>query len=113
MPLYEVSISGSLATGTNQTPLIRILGTETITRITADVKTAPTGASIILDVNKNGSTIWSTQINRLSVSSGAVVGSQTTFDTTSLTDGDLLTIDLDQVGSGTPGADLTIAIKTS
>jgi hypothetical protein len=112
MPLYAVAISGSLAVGTNQTPLIRITASETIQKISADLKTAPTGQSVVFDVNKNGSTIWSTQVNRLSVSAGATVGNQTTFNTTAMADGDLLTVDVDQVGSGTPGADATITIKS-
>lgn len=112
MPLYAAAVSGSLATGTSQIPIITITGTETIQKVYANVKTAPTGQSILIDVNKNGSTIWSTQANRLAVGASATSGTQTSFDTTGLVEGDVLTVDVDQVGSGTPGADLTIEIKT-
>jgi hypothetical protein len=61
-------------------------------------------------VNKNGSTIWATQANRVQIAAGANTGYQTTFDTTVLAENDRLDVDLDQVGSGTAGADVTLEI---
>jgi hypothetical protein len=75
------------------------------------VKIAPQGASILVDLNKNGSTIWLTQANRLTIAAEATTGTQTSFDTIALAEGDLLTMDIDQVGSTTAGADLTIELK--
>jgi hypothetical protein len=112
MALYQVSISGNLIVGTNQTPIIKITQSETIQKVYADLKDDPTGQSVLFDINKNGSTIWSTQANRLAVGAGAVAGSQTAFNTTDLVEGDVLTVDVDQIGSGDPGEDATITIKT-
>jgi hypothetical protein len=109
---FAFSIVGTLTTGTSQTPVLIATQATTITKIYANVKTAPTGASILVDVNKNGTSIWATtQANRLAIEAGATSGTQTSFDTTSLEEGDVLTIDIDQVGSGTAGADITITLK--
>jgi hypothetical protein len=83
----------------------------TIKEVHASVKTAPTGASIIVDINKNGSTIWATQSNRVTIAATEYVATQSTFDTTALVNGDYLTIDLDQVGSTIAGAKIAVRVK--
>lgn len=85
----------------------------TIVKIYASVKTAPTDADLIIDINKNGTTIWSTQANRITITDGTTSSTQSSINTTSLSEGDELTIDLDQIGSTVEGADLTVAIKCS
>lgn len=66
---------------------------------------------MIVDVNKNGTTIFTTQGNRPTVAiSGFTSGKVSNMDVTSLADGDYLTIDLDQIGSTVPGADLTVQV---
>jgi len=84
----------------------------TIIKAYAAVKTAPTGQAILIDINIGGTSIWaSTQANRLTIAASALTGTQTSFDTSALTDGGLLTVDLDAVGSTIAGADLTIQLK--
>jgi hypothetical protein len=80
--------------------------------VRASVNTAPTGASLIVDVNKNGTTIYTTQANRPT----AAIASTTLTpagapDVTTFVDGDVLSIDVDQIGSGTAGADLDLTIE--
>lgn len=111
-PTYGAGVPGTLATGTSQTTPLIITRTLTIVKVYAYVETQPTGADILIDINKNGSTIWSTQGNRLKISTGTNLGTQTTFNTTSLVDEDIITIDVDQVGSSTAGADLTVELRT-
>jgi hypothetical protein len=82
-----------------------------ILSILAYVRTPSSGASIILDINKNGTTIWSTQANRLTIAIGSNSNTQYTFNTTTLSQGDRLDLDVDQVGSGTSGANATILIN--
>lgn len=73
--------------------------------------TAPTGATIIADVNKNGTTVFTTQGNRPTVAiSGNGGGISATPDVTSLADGDYLTVDIDQVGSTVAGSNVTIGV---
>ena len=81
----------------------------TIQQIRASVGTAPSGSSIIIDVRKNGTSIFP-----LSPKPTIISGTNTataTPDTTSLSAGDYLTVDITQIGSITPGADLSVEIK--
>jgi hypothetical protein len=82
----------------------------TIMEVRASLGTAPTGAAVIVDVNKNGTTIFTTQANRPTVAVGTNTDTANNPDVTSLAAGDYLTIDVDQIGSASPGADLTVQI---
>lgn len=75
--------------------------------------TAPTGADLIVDVNKNGTTIFSTQANRPTIAAGTNGGVSDTPDVTTLADGDYLTVDIDQVGSTIAGSDVTVGVLLS
>jgi len=109
---YAVAVVGTLTTGTSVTPAMVCIAAQTITKVYASVKTAPTSASILIDINVNGTSIWNTtQANRLTITAGATYGTQTSFDTTTLAEGDILTFDIDQVGSGNPGQDVTIVLS--
>lgn len=88
-------------------------GTFQIVSIGAHVNTAPTGAAIILDVKKNGTSIYNvTPANKPTI---AISGNNATVagppDTTSLTSGDALTVDVGQVGSTIAGADLVLSVR--
>ncbi len=105
------TIVGTLVVGTDLTPLLIAPIALTIKKAFARIKTAPAGASIIIDINKNGTSIWAVnQANRLTIAAAANSATQTSFDTSSLAEGDYLTLDVDQVGSTTAGADLTVEL---
>ncbi len=98
----------AIATGTLRLP---IDGTYTVTGVRLMVGTAPVGADLIVDVNKNGTTIFTTQPNRPTITAGSNSGGPGTApDVTSLAAGDYLTIDIDQVGSSTAGSDLVVSV---
>lgn len=82
----------------------------TIQDVRARVSSAPTGAGVIVDVLKNGVTIFTNSANRPTISGGSYEGVSGTPDVTALTAGDYLSVDVDQVGSGTPGADLSVVV---
>lgn len=82
----------------------------TISYVMASVGTAPAGASVIVDVNRNGVTIFTTQANRPTITAGTNSDLTNTPDVTALSAGDYLTVDVDQIGSTTAGADLTVQI---
>lgn len=105
------TVPGELSVNTNATLELFAAGTLTITEVYASVKTAPTGADLIIDVNKNGTTIFSTQGNRPTIADGTTSGTSGTPDITSLVKNDKLTIDIDQIGSGDPGEDLTVMLR--
>lgn len=108
------SIPGSVYTGTNVSSRIDVAFAGQITKATAYSKTAPTGASMLIDINKNGTSIWATnQGKRLTVAATANTGNQTNFDTTSFTATDYFTIDIDQIGSTIGGADLTVQLQVT
>lgn len=110
--LFTISQGGALTATAGVARLYNDSGrTLTITAVRTHVGTAPTGASLIVDVNKNGTTIFTTQGNRPTVAiSGNTSGKVTNMDVTSLADGDYLTVDIDQIGSTVAGSDLTVTI---
>lgn len=82
----------------------------TITSVRASVNTQPIGASLIVDVNKNGTTIFTTQSNRPQIAASTNTDLSGTPDVTALAIGDYIQVDIDQVGSTVAGADLTVEI---
>lgn len=75
------------------------------------VNTAPTGASIIVDINKNGTTLFTTQGNRPTIAISGNSGAQGAApDVTKYAAGDYATVDIDQIGSTVAGADLCVAL---
>ena len=97
------SKQGTLATTTG-TMRLPIEGTYTVTGVRLMVGTAPTGASIIIDVKKNGTTMFTTTGNRPAIAAGANSGGPGTApDVTSLAAGDYVTVDIVQVGSSVAG----------
>lgn len=94
-------------TGTAQVPIHG--GTFSIDSVSARVGSAPTGSNVVVDIKKNGVSIYSTPANRPTIIAGtnqAVVG---THDSVSLTDGDYLTVDIVSIGSTVPGSDLVVS----
>jgi len=85
----------------------------TILGISAVCRVAPTGADIVFDVNKNGTTIFTTQANRPRIVASAfkTASEVTNMDITAYAALDVLTPDVDQVGSGVSGSDTTLTIR--
>jgi hypothetical protein len=82
----------------------------TIVSIQAMVGTSPTGATLIVDVNKNGTTVFTTQANRPTVAAAGNVSGAAVPNVTALAAGDYISVDIDQVGSTVPGSDLIVNI---
>ena len=113
-PSFVFTADEYLTTGTKKTPILIAPLDLTIEKAWAIVKTAPQGQSLIVDINLNGTSIWaSNQGNRLTMPAASTSDTQTAFDTTSISEGDQLTLDVDQVGSSTPGESLTVVLKCS
>lgn len=83
----------------------------TVTNVRVSVGTQPTGASVIVDVNKNGTTIFTTQGNRPTIAVSTNLDATSTPDVTAFAAGDYLTVDIDQVGSTIAGADLSVQVE--
>ena len=112
-PTYEFPLTGTLFVATLAAGPLGVIRDSIITRARLYVNTAPTGADLICDVNKNGTSIWnSTPANRVKVVAGQNAGTQTSFDITTLSADDIFTVDIDQVGSTVSGADGVLFLKT-
>lgn len=107
-----MSVSGNLVVGAGQHRIYNDTGVPLIIRsVRASVGTAPSGASVIVDINKNGSTIFTTQGNRPAITAGSFTsGRVENANVTSLANGEYLTVDIDQIGSVVAGADLVVQI---
>lgn len=94
----SLTVSGTLVTGTKQIALASPVA-GTIGTVYAVVDTAPTGADIQLDVNKNGTSIFT---GTLDIAASSTTGNKAPT-TTSISAGDIISVDVDQVGSTVAG----------
>ncbi|QQS20454.1 hypothetical protein IPL85_05800 [Candidatus Saccharibacteria bacterium] len=110
---YPFSYSGTLVVVSGTHRLYNDSGTTwTIRSVRASVGTAPTGSSILIDINSNGSTIFSTQGNRPTIATSAnTSGKVTNMDITTVADGAYITVDIDQIGSTVAGSNLTVQVE--
>ncbi len=109
-PTMYMTVQGTLAATSNVGGTrLRIKQPLLFNGIDLDVTTAPLGQEIIIDIKKNGGSIFSTrpQIAAGSTSGGAGA----VFSVQSVQDGDILTIDIIQSGLTVAGEDLTIALS--
>ena len=103
------TIPGVLTTGAKQVRYYCETA-RVIRNVVVSVSTAPTGSSIIFDVNKNGTTVFTTQANRPQIAASANYDGSSVPAVTSIAAGDYLTIDVDQVGSSVPGSDAVVKV---
>lgn len=79
--------------------------------VTASVATAPEGSDIIIDVNVDDISIFA-PVNRPTIPEGQEVGSEATiFQDGVVNAGSYMTVDIDQVGSTTPGDYLGVTVR--
>jgi len=102
----------NLVTGTGKLTF-RMPYAMTLTEVRASVTTAPTGSTIIVDINEGGSTVMTT--NKLSIDASEKT-STTSATAAGITDSSLaddseITIDIDQVGSTIAGVGLKVTLK--
>ena len=76
------------------------------------IETAPTGAALILDIEKNGTTVYSSKPQFAAGSSTYTAGTLKTDGTEDFAAGDVLTFKITQVGSTEPGEGLTFTLET-
>lgn len=109
-PVFSITHDEVLATGTKGRWVAPCNGK--IVDLRACVLSAPAGSSAILDVNKNGTTIFTTQANRPTVAAAATVATLAgPPQVLEFVAGDVFTVDVDQVGSGTAGTGFTVSVS--
>lgn len=113
VPMKDVltfTVSGTLVVGTGQA---RWYAPRAITLVNVQVSvgTAPTGASAIFDVNKNGTTVFTTQANRPTIAASGFTDLSSVPAVTAVAAGDYITIDVDQIGSSVAGANAVVQVE--
>lgn len=110
MILPPLSVSGAVSTGAGVHRLYNdTTANLVIAGVRASVGTAPTGTEVIVDVHRNGTTIFPTQSNRPTIAVAAnTSGKNTLAEVVTLNPGDYVTVDVDQTGTG--AANLVVQI---
>ena len=103
----------ALTTGTAKVTF-RMPAAGTLTAVKATVTTAPAGSDLIVDINEAGTSVLST---KLSIDDGEktseTAATPPVISDSALADDAEITIDIDQVGSGTAGAGLKVTLYVS
>lgn len=105
-PVFSRQGTLGVLTGTQRLYVERA-GTTTVVR--ASLGTPSVGSAVVVDVNKNGTSILSAPI---SVAAGQYTATGT-ISNSSVSIGDYFTVDIDSVGSTSPGTNLTVTITIS
>lgn len=109
-PSWTIRIDGSLTTATDVAGFV-VPSEATISMVYIRCQTTGTSGNTIIDVNKNGTTIFTTQANRPTLayndSDGIASGVP---DVASFTTGDLITIDIDEVATGAANLDVCVVV---
>ena len=125
--IVQHNVSGTLTVAAGAVPYPVPFPCELVA-VNLSVGTAPTGADITVDVNKNGTTVFTDQGKRPKVVAGATTGSvanepalapgtnhiYTPYPTANplatFAAGDKITVDVDAIGSGTAGSNLGVVL---
>lgn len=103
-----LSVTGTLSTSSKAA--VRMPHAGTIRSITTAVTTAPTGAALVCDVNVAGTTVFTTQANRPSIAINGTSDNSGTVEAGTFAAGDVVSVDVDQVGSSVAGANLSVLV---
>ena len=106
---FEMFVAGALAVGTDKFGFVAPFDM-VIKSVNVAVASAPTGASLIVDLNNNGTTIYTTQGNRPEVAIDATFEAAAAPDECDVAKDDVITLDIDQVGSTLAGETLMVTI---
>jgi hypothetical protein len=101
----------NLTTGTAKVTF-RMPYAMTLSSVRASVNTAPTGSTLIVDINEGGSTILSTKLSiDASELASTTAATAAVISDTALADDAEVTIDIDQIGSTIAGKGLKVVLK--
>jgi len=106
-----LTFPGVLGIGRNNLRIYNETGQDwTITKVKLSCDTTPGGQAIIVDVHKEGTTIFTDPAHRPAIEAGAYEGETVLIDTPLWADGEYVQAYLDQVGSTALGADVVVHI---
>jgi hypothetical protein len=104
---FALCLGSPCATGTNLTNPYIVTAPGQLTACYIDAGTVPTGASLIVDIHRNGTTIFPASPKLVFPDGGAGPIKTNVFAQTALAEFDVLTVDIDQVGSSDAGQDVS------
>lgn len=105
------AIEGSVPLASSPLRIYNVTGEDKeITRVFLAIDEAPVGDDLIVDVNLDGTTIFTNQAHRAQISDGAYTGETTDIDVSTWDADSYLTVDVDQIGSSTAGSDMTVHV---
>jgi hypothetical protein len=107
-----IGISGALTVAQGALTLVVPVAC-TITNVRAWVGTAPTGADIIVDVLKNGTTIFTTPANRPTIAATTLSDLAAAPDVTAIAANDIIAVSVAQIGSTIAGSDLCVMLEVT
>jgi hypothetical protein len=100
----------ALTTGTDKVQF-RVPYAFTLTDVRCSVNTAPTGSTIVVDINESGSTILSTKLSiDISETTSTTAATPPVISDTALADDSIISIDIDQIGSTVAGTGLKVML---
>lgn len=112
---FVVTLDGAQTVGTGKGAYRNTTGeTLRLRPVRLRIGTAPTGAALIVDVNVAGATAFSAQSGRPQIAVGQTTGEAIPAragDPVDVGPDEVVTIDVDQVGSTVAGSDLTIVVE--
>lgn len=111
IPVAVTAETGDLTTGDGKF-VFRLPYAMQILEVRASVTTAPVGSTIVVDVEKNGTTIFSTLLTIDAAEKTSVTAAVPAVisDSRCVSD-DEIKVNIDQVGSGTAGVGLKLLIR--
>ena len=109
--MYFWFVDGALDTGADISATLNLVSNGKIYDAKAYISTTGVGSAIQVDINYNGVSIWTATSAQLILAAGATSTSVATFVTTNVTAGGTLKLDIDKIGSTTPGGNLTVMVE--
>lgn len=106
---YSLGMSGVLAIATDIAPKVYIPSTFVPSVLRADVKQAPTGASLVVVLSTYTVIGSPTVIVTFTITAGTIAATATSL--ASITSGNFWKLDITAVGTTFPGSDLTVTIQ--
>ena len=100
----------ALTTGTSKLTF-RMPHAMTVTAVRASVGTAPTGSTLVVDINEGGTSILSTKLSIYATEKTSTTATTpAVISDSALADDAEITIDIDQIGGGDAGAGLKVTL---
>lgn len=110
--LYFWFLDGDLSTGTNVSAVLDLVSDGKIFVSKANISTVcSSGDGVQVDVLYNGTSIWTATSAQILLAPGSTSTSVAAFVTTNVTAGGNLRLDLDKVGGGIAGGNLTVMVE--